>query len=62
MTADEIPPRPATGIGAPAVPSSTSSVAMLASPVPEPEPVIRLHDLSRLRTEEVLLAQFSRVG
>jgi hypothetical protein len=27
-TADEIPPRPATGIGAPAVPSRTSSVVM----------------------------------
>jgi len=28
MSADEIPPRPGTGIGAPAVPSKTSSVAM----------------------------------
>src|ERR1700689_4121667 len=31
MSADEIPPRPATGNGAPAVPSSTNSVVMLAS-------------------------------
>src|SRR5580658_6938641 len=31
MSADEIPPRPATGMGAPAVPRSTNSVVMLAS-------------------------------
>jgi hypothetical protein len=31
MSAEEIPPRPATGIGAPAVPSSTNSVATLTS-------------------------------
>ena len=31
-TADEIPPRPATGSGAPAVPSKTSSVATEQSP------------------------------
>jgi hypothetical protein len=31
ITADEIPARPATGIGAPAVPSRTSSVVMLTS-------------------------------
>src|SRR5579863_7186306 len=52
-TADEIPPRPATGIGAPAVPSRTSSVA---TPPPEqrkpsalqPEPVERhRHDAVR---------------
>ncbi len=31
MSAEEIPARPATGMGAPAVPRSTSSVAMFAS-------------------------------
>jgi hypothetical protein len=32
MSADEIPARPATGIGAPAVPRRTNSVVMRASP------------------------------
>ena len=40
LTADEIPPRPATGIGAPAVPSSTNSVVMshLANQRPTSQP------------------------
>jgi hypothetical protein len=35
MSADEIPPRPATGMGAPAVPSRTSSVVMLTFSLPQ---------------------------
>src|ERR1700722_13151206 len=52
ISAEEIPPRPATGNGAPAVPSSTNSVVMLASLVVDGGRLVVLQaaDLGHLRT------------